>query len=205
MRKFRTIRGGKSREAEFERFIALHFDALYRRAYRLTRDADDAEDLVQELCIRAYRAFDDVKNMDNPRAWLLRVLYRLFVDFARHNACSPVRALSVVEEDGSSIDVASAEPGPAEHMETDLLRERLHRALKVLRPEEQALLVMHEVEGYSLAEIEEITELPPSTVKSRLHRARVKLGRLLRHAEHEATTNSRGSHYELPRRHRSVG
>lgn len=205
MHKFKTIRGGQSREAAFERFIAPHFDALYRRAYRLTRDADDAEDLVQELCIRAYRAFDDVKDMDKPIAWLLRVLYRLFVDFARHNACSPVRRLSMVEEEASSIDVASPEPGPAEHAETDLLRERLHRALNVLPPEEQALLVLHEVEGYSLAEIEEITELPPSTVKSRLHRARVKLGRLMQRSEHELTTSARGSDYELPRRQQSVG
>lgn len=204
MGKFRAIRGGKSREAAFERFIVPHFDSLYRRAYRLTRDRDDAEDLVQELWIRAYHAFDDLRSFDNPTGWLLRVLYRLFVDLTRRNACSPVRPLSAAEEEGSSMEVASMEPGPAEHAETDLLRQRLHRALKALRPEEQALLVLHEVEGYSLAEIEEITELPPSTVKSRLHRARAKLGRLMQHTDYEST-NKRGSQYELPRRHQFVG
>lgn len=205
MVKLKAIEGGKSRERAFEELIVPHFDSLYRRAYRLTRDADDAEDLVQELCIRAHRELDDLTSMDNPKAWLHKVLYRLSVDLARRNRGSPLRPLSVVQEDDSSLDVASTEPGPAEHAEAELLLRRLQRALKALRPEEQVLLVLHEVEGYTLAEIEEVMALPPSTVKSRLHRARVKLGRMMQRTECELTSKARGSSYELPRHHQSVG
>lgn len=189
----------------FDELVCPHFDALYRRAYRLTRDVGDAEDLVQEICLRAHLEFDALASMDNPKAWLFKVLYRLFVDLARHNARSPIRSLNLVQVDDASVDMASAEPGPAEHAETDFLRASLERALKVLGREERVLLVLHEVEGYTLNEIEEVIGLPPSTVKSRLHRARVRLGRLMRTAESEPVNNARGSNNGLPRYQQSVG
>ncbi len=127
------------------------------------------------------------------------------MDSVRRNKRSPVHVLSVLGEDASVLEPASPEPGPAERTDSSLLRERLERALRVLSPVDQALLVLRELEGYSLSEIGEITELPQSTLKSRLHRARIKLGRLLERAEYEFTQNSGEERYELQRRRKPAG
>lgn len=204
MGKLTAMRRGKSSHEDFERFIRPHFATLYQRAYRLTRNTADAEDLVQELCIRAYRLFDELRAFDNPKAWLMRVLYRLFVDARRRAQRSRELSLHAIEND-ASMAIADDEPGPEEQTQASSLQRKVLAALKILPPAEQALLVLRDVEGYSLAEIEQITELPASTLKSRLHRARVKLGRLLRNIELDSVTNSRGSTHELPRCERSAG
>jgi RNA polymerase sigma-70 factor (ECF subfamily) len=200
-----AIASSTSVRAAFDKFMRPHFEALYSRAHRLTGNVDDAEDLVQELLIRVYQHFDQVKRADNPKSWLLRVLYRLFVDFTRRNARSPLRPITPAEEDGTSMSMACDEPGPADHVERILTQQRLRRALEVLRPEEQVLLVLHELEGCSLTELEELTGLPEGTLKSRLHRARIKLGRILRTQESGTNVDPGGTNHELPAVRRSVG
>ena len=206
MRRLKPVESLDARDTEFGQFLMPYFDMIYGRAYRLTRNVDDAEDLVQELCIRAYGEFNSLKNMNNPTGWLLRVLYRLFIDQTRRISSSPVRLLTKLEQEEGLLEASSNDPGPAEMMETALLRRNLSQALRALRPEDQALLILHEVEGYSLTEIEDLTEMPQSTVKSRLQRARIRLGRLLKPEQEQVETNqSRGSEHELQRRHRTAG
>jgi RNA polymerase sigma-70 factor (ECF subfamily) len=190
----------ETQDAAFEQFIAPHFAALFHRAYRLTGDVDEAEDLVQEACIRAHAALDELVGMNNPTGWLHTVLYHLFVDSRRRDQ----RLRSVDRGEAEFPEVACAKPGPSEQMEIDLLHRRLRRVMRVLSPIEQALLVMREVEGYSLSEIAAIVELPVTTVRPRLHRAREKLGRLMRPQQPEIV-NTRGNDDELPRRQSSAG
>ena len=87
---------------------------LYRAAYRLSRSAVDAEDLVQEVCVRAYPRIGDIEQLEHPRGWLLRVMYRIFVDQRRRYDRKHVRA---IEEDEEFV---SGEPGPAEEAERAL-------------------------------------------------------------------------------------
>ncbi len=157
-----------------------HLDALYGRAYALTRSTQDAEDLLQEVCIRASARFDDVAQHVNPRAWLLQVLYRLFVDLIRSRRRSPISPIA-----GESVLEAaiSTEPGPEEHVEASTFQKRLELAWARLTSDEQVLLALHSVEGLSLAEIQDVTGLPLGTIKSRLHRSRIRLGRLLATAD----------------------
>jgi RNA polymerase sigma-70 factor (ECF subfamily) len=166
--------GGESEQERFAALIQLHYQVLYRAAYRLTRSEVDAEDLVQEVCLRAYPRLDEVERLEHPRGWLLRVLYRLFVDLRRRYERKNVRAIDEDEE------VVSGEPSPPEEAERALDRWRIEDAWRYLNPEQRLLLVLHDVEGYSLAEIQSLTGLKEGTIKSRLHRARVRLGRLLR-------------------------
>jgi RNA polymerase sigma-70 factor (ECF subfamily) len=182
MARLTVIPGGRTDVQRFEVLVRPHYDALYRAAYRLTRSTHDAEDLVQEVCVRAYPRLEELATLDNPRAWLLRVMQRIFIDQARRYERSHVEPLG----DDVERSLASGEPEPSDRAEEALLRARLDRAWQRLSKEHRALLALHDIEGYSLAELTELTGLKEGTLKSRLHRARVKLGKLLRAVESRA-------------------
>lgn len=179
-------------ETPTSRFAAIvepHYETLYRVAYRLSRSAHDAEDLAQEVCARAYARLDEIELLEQPRGWLLRVLYRLFVDSVRRYERKHVGSI-----DDVTAELVSDEPTPLEEAERALARRRLDSAWKHLDAEQQALLALHEVEGHTLGELVELTGLKEGTLKSRLHRARVRLGKLLERESAIAT---------LPHRERS--
>lgn len=165
--------GGAGESDRFTALVREHYQTLYRAAYRLTRSAVDAEDLVQEVCLRAYPRLGEIEGLEQPRGWLLRVLYRLFIDTHRRYERTHVRAIGDEEE------FVSLEPGPPEEAERALSRRRVEEAWKFLDKEHRLLLTLHDVEGYTLGEIHSLTGLKEGTIKSRLHRARVRLGRLL--------------------------
>lgn len=180
--------GGASEQDRFATLIRQHYRALYGAAYRLTRSTADAEDLVQELCVRAYPRLGEIEQLEQPRGWLLRVLYRLFIDLRRRYERRNVRGIDEDEE------FVSGEPGPPEEAERALEKWRIEVAWQHLSQEHRLLLVLHDVEGYSLAEIQSLTGLKDGTIKSRLHRARARLGRLLQRDEPAGSTlvNERG-------------
>lgn len=163
-----------SATARFAAIVEPHYEVLYRVAYRLSRSAHDAEDLAQEVCVRAYARLDELELLEQPRGWLLRVLYRLFVDTVRRYERKHVGSI-----DDVATELVSEEPTPIEEVELYLTRRRLDSAWKHLDSEQQALLVLHEIEGHTLGELVELTGLKEGTLKSRLHRARVRLGKLL--------------------------
>ena len=199
-----TVIGGVRPDTAFEALLRPHFDALYGRAYRLAGNAADAEDLVQELCIRVFPRVDELAALENPRAWLMRVLYRLFIDLARSQQRSPLRAAEAAEAEDYG-QRPSTEPGPEAQTEAMLEHERLQRAWRYLDAEQRALLVLQGIEGHSLAEMEAMTGLPQGTLKSRLHRARARLGRLMEREREVARSSDRGTHSELPRHCKSAG
>jgi len=151
-----------------------HGRFLYTVAYRLTGNRSDAEDVVQEVCVRAYTHLATLRTLDQPKSWLLKIAYRVFVDGLRRRTRSPVRATA---EDFDSTR-SSDEPSPEERAEAELAERRLLGALAKLDREQRALLALH-VEGYTLAELEAMTDLSADVLKARLYRARVRLGKLL--------------------------
>ncbi|HVY66440.1 MAG TPA: RNA polymerase sigma factor [Gammaproteobacteria bacterium] len=173
--KLTLIEGRGSPETRFAALVQPHYDVLYRVAYRFTRSVHDAEDLAQEVCVRAYPRLAELEQLEQPRGWLLRVLYRLFVDSVRRYERRHVASIDDIDAD----ELVCERPGPVEETERALDRRRLSRAWQHLDQEQRALLALHDVEGYSLAELKELTGLKDGTLKSRLHRARVRLGRLL--------------------------
>jgi RNA polymerase sigma factor (sigma-70 family) len=160
--------------AQFARLIAPHVDALYRAAYRLTGQRADAEDLVQDVCVRAYANLATLEKLERPKSWLMKIQYRVFVDGARRRRRSPLRA------NGDDLDAshASAAPTLEEIAEGSLAERRILAAWSRLDTEQRALLALH-VEGYTLAELGEIADLSTDVLKARLYRARVRLGKLL--------------------------
>lgn len=161
-------------QPEFGELVARHIPALFRSAYRLTGNRQDAEDVVQEVCVRAYTHLAALRALEQPKSWLMKIAYRVFVDGVRRRARSPVRASA---EDFDSTR-ASDVPTPEEHAEGELAEGRLLAALAKLDREQRALLAL-QVEGYTLAELEAMTELSTDVLKARLYRARVRLGKLL--------------------------
>ena len=93
-----------------------HYDVLYRVAYRLTRSRHDAEDLAQEVCVRAYPRLAELEQLEQPRGWLLRVMYRLFIDWSRRYERAHVASIEVVDV----LNMASEEPGPVDLAERDI-------------------------------------------------------------------------------------
>jgi RNA polymerase sigma-70 factor (ECF subfamily) len=159
---------------EFRDLVAPHLTALFRSAYRLTGNRPDAEDVVQDVCVRAYANLATLRTLEQPKSWLFKIAYRVFVDGIRRSTRSPVRATT---EDFDTTRV-SEEPGPDDHAEGELAERRLLAALGKPDREQRALLAL-QVEGYSLGELQAMTDLSTDVLKARLYRARVRLGKLL--------------------------
>jgi RNA polymerase sigma-70 factor (ECF subfamily) len=163
----------------FEKLVRPHFDRLYRLAWRLTGQKAEAEDLFQELLIKAYGKLDDLVQIDEPGSWLSRVMYNLFIDERRRFAR---RRMHTVEEGEMAGDGLAGLPGP-DSPEFDQQRyeriQRLDAALSKLSDDHRVIVLLHDTEGYKLKEIQELIGIPVGTVKSRLHRARARLREIL--------------------------
>ena len=169
---------------EFEQLLREHIPALYRSAYRWTGAVDRAEDLVQQLLLRLYPRLAELRELDQLRPWVLRVMYRIFVDQLRRERSSPVQfGADAGADDEGSVSENDAwldpGPGPQDLVEQEITQERLLRAWERLGEEHRVVLAMHDIEDYTLPELAQIMEIPLGTLKSRLHRARARLRELL--------------------------
>lgn len=172
------------RRAREDRFVALvfpHLRPLYRLGYRLTGSADEAEDLVQDALTALLPRVAELDAVAQLRPWLAKVLYRRFVDgYRRQRRCPVDVAVSIDDERNPPLlDTA----GDAFHDLDDMarldLQRSIQRALLTLPESWRNAVLLHDVEGYTAAEVAEMLELEVGTVKSRLHRARKKLQQLL--------------------------
>jgi RNA polymerase sigma-70 factor (ECF subfamily) len=165
----------------FEDLVRPQVEYLYRLAWRFTGSVADAEDLVQDVLLKLYPRTQEMLAIQKLRPWLARVLYHQYVDSVRQRARSPVLQL-VADGDGEDDPlekVPTTTDGPEEHAERSGLRDLILAALRQLNPEQRAVVTMHDVEGYSLEELETMLETPLGTLKSRLHRARQRLRALI--------------------------
>ena len=175
---FRRTRNAASK---FEDLLRPHVEHLYRLAWRFTGSVADAEDLVQDVLLKLYPRTEELSDIEQLRPWLARVLYHRYVDFVRERARSPIADPAPGSEgDGDPLEgLPAVQDGPEEHAERGQWHERIRRALDQLNPDQRAVVTMHDIEGYSLEELETILETPLGTLKSRLHRARHRLRALL--------------------------
>lgn len=160
---------------QFDTRVAPHLPMLLRVAFRLVRNRQDAQDLVQDTCIAACENATALGNADHPERWLVRVLHNRFIDGTRRQKAS---ALIPLEQAEAANPLVSALPGPEECMlHTDAQR-AVERAFLELEPIQRTLLVLR-LEGYDLPEIESITGIQREVLRARLHRARNSLARHL--------------------------
>ena len=156
--------------------VQPHFTALYRAAVRLTRRHADAEDLLQDVCLRACSKLDELEAVANRRAWLVRTLYHLFIDTERRRR--RLRFVALAAEDDGAASVPSDAPSPDRVADASHMHERLAAVWHRLDAEQRALLSLH-AEGHELEELAQIFSINRNAVSARLHRARQRLAKLL--------------------------
>lgn len=169
----------QSKSRRFELLIQPHLDVLYRFAYRLAGQQQDAEDLVQDVIVKLFPRLDELEAVEQLRPWLNRVLYRHFIDQVRRKSRQGDMPLSdLVEADGQADWLDSLESdnvGPDLMLEQARLGPALDRVLETLPPDQRALVLLHDVDGWRQEDIAEVLDIPLGTVKSRLHRCRAAL------------------------------
>lgn len=166
----------------FEEVLSEHFDALYRTALRLCRGHEaDAEDLMQEVALRGFRQFRELRDVGAARSWFFRILTRTHLNRIRGAKRHPEVAIEDVDD--AAFERALEEwrvPEAPEHvLDRSRLRDRLEAAIDALEPPLRTVIWLIDVEGCRQREVATMLGIPEGTVASRLYRARCELRELL--------------------------
>jgi RNA polymerase sigma-70 factor, ECF subfamily len=157
-------------EDGFAREALSHVDSLYGTALRLTRRPADAEDLVQETYLKAFRAEAQFERGTNLKAWLFTILHNTFRNLRRHDVRSPVDVDSETVEQAA--DLVAQEHTPEQLLTRATLDADLQSALDALPEAFRQAVWLRDVEEFSYAEIARIVGVPIGTVMSRISRGR---------------------------------
>ena len=158
----------------FEEEFLPHADALKTFAYHLTYNETDADDLVQETYLKAYRFFDSYEKGTNAKAWLFRILKNSFINDFRKKSKEPSKV------DYQEVETYyNSEDTPQNHTVDlrvdavqDLIGDEITVALNSLEVDFRAIIILSDLEGFTYEELSKILDIPIGTVRSRLHRAR---------------------------------
>jgi RNA polymerase sigma-70 factor, ECF subfamily len=158
----------------FEKVALPHLDAVYSAALRLTRNRDDANDLVQETVLRAFRFFHQFTKGTNCRAWLLTILYNNFRDRYRENGREHPCSSGEIEQEleAHSLLADMSLNNPEDLLSDRMLGRRIEQALNELPEEFRQALILVDVQELNYREVAEVLAIPLGTVKSRVSRAR---------------------------------
>lgn len=172
-------------QERFSSEIVTYLDHLYRVAFHLVRNDDEAQDCVQETCVRALSAYSQFAPGSNMKAWLTRILYNFFFDsYARNKRMVAAEDLGNFTEGGEADksfwdSVMVDQPGPEKQFLQQELGAKIGAALKRIPEEFRAPIVLVDMGDFSYAEVAEILSCPIGTVRSRLSRGRKLLQKLL--------------------------
>jgi RNA polymerase sigma-70 factor, ECF subfamily len=162
---------------DFEAAAMPFVDSLYNAAYRMSRNSQDAEDLVQETYLKAYKYYDKFEEGTNLKAWLFKILKNTFINSYRKKQQIPPSAdfadieesfESIVRDEGAGRQL----PDPEAELLEKVLDEDVQRSLEELPPDYRMVVLLADLEDFSYKEIAEILEIPVGTVMSRLYRGR---------------------------------
>jgi RNA polymerase sigma-70 factor (ECF subfamily) len=172
-------------QATFADVAMEHMPSLYTAALRMTRNPADAEDLVQETYLKAYRAFGSFQAGTNLKAWLYRILTNTFINAYRAKKRRPEQADVEDVEDFylyrrlGGLEAAAAGRSAEEEVLDHFTDDEVKHAIESLPEQFRMAVLLADVEGFSYREIAEILDIPIGTVMSRLHRGRRALQKAL--------------------------
>lgn len=170
-------------QADFERDAMQYAPQLYSAALRMTRNAADAEDIVQETFLKAFRAYDSFEEGTNLKAWLYRILTNTYINKYRKQQRRPSEVeLGELQDlylfrrlgESSGASYSAEKEALDQFVDTDIIE-----ALESLPESFRMPVVLADVDGFSYKEIADILDVPIGTVMSRLHRGRKALQRKL--------------------------
>jgi RNA polymerase sigma factor (sigma-70 family) len=158
----------------FEEEFLPQIDALYTFAYHLTYNEEDANDLVQETYLKAYRFLDRYEAGTNAKAWLFRILKNAFINEYRKKSKQPNRVdiddvTSISDEEDTNY---SSYLDLREEMFQGMMGDEVTNAINSLPVDFRTVILLCDIEGFTYEEIAKIVDIPIGTVRSRLHRAR---------------------------------
>jgi len=172
----------------FQELLMPELGALFRTALRMTRNREDAEDLVQETTTKAFSAFDRFEKGTNFRAWIFKILTNTFINnYYRVRDRDKLPSLDEMEEESLFQPVFEG-ISPEQALLNTLTKEDIQKAIDVIPIDFKSVVVLNLVEGFSYKETAEILDIPIGTVMSRLHRGRKILQKLL--WEYSSSKNS---------------
>jgi RNA polymerase sigma-70 factor (ECF subfamily) len=163
----------------FEAILRPHFDVLYAAARRMTLSSTDAEDLVQDVCLKAFTRLDELERIEYQRAWLLKMMYHKFIDNQRTEKRSPSSNADTGQDSFEPDELTRNDSQPEELVDEEIRMARILMAMGRLDSEHTALVALRDIEGLSITELQELTGMPAGTIKARLYRTRSKLGKIL--------------------------
>jgi RNA polymerase sigma-70 factor (ECF subfamily) len=168
------MRDTKKKQQEFNEEIIPHMDVLYNFALRLTTDPNDAEDLVQDTIVKAFRFFSSYEKGTNAKAWLFRILKNSFINNYRKVSKRPQEVdFDEVSTFYESVRAERTETSDLERlMFRELMDDELSIALSRLPEDFRTVVLLCDVEGYTYEEIANMLDVPIGTIRSRLHRGR---------------------------------
>ena len=172
----------QTKRKQFEAEALPHMDALLRTALRMTKNQTDAEDLVQETMVKAYRFWDKFESGSNCRAWLFKIMTNIFINEYRSKSRTPVSVNMDDIDDNflfGQLSTMSPDKNPEEELFAKIFDDDVKRAIEELPDDFRLVVVLSFLEGFSYQEIADIVDLQLGTVKSRLHRGRKLLQRKL--------------------------
>ncbi len=162
------------KQEDFEEEIIPHLDALYNFALRLTSDPNDAEDLVQDTIVKAYRFFSSYEKGTNAKAWLFRILKNSYINNYRKQSKQPNQV--DYDEVATFYETIRAERTDTSDLEDRMFRELIDddisNALEELPEDFRTVVLLCDVEGFTYEEIANMLDVPIGTIRSRLHRGR---------------------------------
>ncbi len=169
----------------FEKLVARYQNKIIGYSARMLGDQDEAEDVAQEVFIKAYRSLDSFRGDAQFSTWIYRIATNLCIDRIRARKRRPQQAYSLDEpmdkdEDKGGREIADSSAEPTREVEREELRRRVREVMSEMPEKMRTILVMCDMQGMAYDEIAKVLDCPIGTVKSRLFHARADLGRRLR-------------------------
>jgi len=164
----------QKKQEDFELEAIPHMHALYNFALRMTGNADDAHDLVQETYMKAFRFFDKFEKGTNCKAWLYRIMKNSYINLYRKEAKEPEKVdYEKVEEFYNTVKSSSTDANDLEEkIFGNLFDDQVTEALQSLPEDFRTVVILCDIENFTYEEIAQFIEAPIGTVRSRLHRGR---------------------------------